>query len=295
MNSTRHLAAALLSVVMGIGSTPASAASPFADALLARYAALADDLAHTPFKRPIHLESTQTSADLKGEVYAVVEHPFGTVAAALKQADPWCDILILHLNVKQCRIHGSPQTRMLAVSLGKKHDQPLSDAQRMDFGYRVATSTPDYLNVQLNAAEGPLGTRDYRIAVEAIPLDDKHSFMHLSYAYGYGLAARLAMQGYLGTIGSGKVGFSVVGRKPGGEPLYVDNVRGVVERNTMRYYLAVDAYLGSLAASPREQQDRRLRDWFAATERYARQLHELSEDEYLAMKRKEIQRQQAAG
>ena len=35
-----------------------------------------------------------------------------------------------------------------------------------------------------------------------------------------------------------------------------------------------------------------LRDWFAATERYPRQLHELEQDEYLVMKRKEYQRQQ---
>jgi hypothetical protein len=102
----------------------------------------------------------------------------------------------------------------------------------------------------------------------------------------------MAMQGYLSTVGSGKVGFSVVDRR-GGQPVYVDNVRGVIERNTMRYYLAIDAYLGSLSAPPQERQERRLRDWFAATERYPRQLHEIDQADYLAMKRKEIQRQQA--
>jgi hypothetical protein len=128
--------------------------------------------------------------------------------------------------------------------------------------------------------------------VEAIPLDAQHSFLHMSYAYGYGFAARMAMQGYLSTVGSGKVGFSVVGQRDG-QPVYVDNVRGVVERNTMRYYLAVDAYLDSLSAPPQERQERRLRQWFAATERYARQLHEVDQADYLAMKRKEIARQQA--
>ena len=70
-------------------------------------------------------------------------------------------------------------------------------------------------------------------------------------------------------------------------------LRGVVERNTMRYYLAIEAYLGSLSAPPAEQQERRLRDWFAATERHARQLHEMERDEYLTMKRNEVQRQRA--
>jgi hypothetical protein len=39
--------------------------------------------------------------------------------------------------------------------------------------------------------------------------------------------------------------------------------------------------------------EKRLRDWFAAAERYPRQLHEMEQDEYLDMKRKEHLRQQA--
>jgi hypothetical protein len=263
-----------------------------ADTLRERHGALAAELSNNAFQRPIHLESTQTSGDLKGEVYAVVDHPFATLQTALRGAEQWCDILILHLNVKQCRALGGPPADAVAVSLGKKHDQPLADAYRVNFNYQLAASSPDYMKLLLNANEGPLGTRDYRIVVEAIPLDAKHSFLHLAYSYGYGFAARMAMQGYLSTVGSGKVGFSVVDRRAG-QPVYVDNVRGVVERNTMRYYLAIDAYLGSLSAPPQERQERRLRDWFAATERYARQLHEIDQGDYLAMKRKEIQRQQS--
>jgi hypothetical protein len=263
-----------------------------ADTLRERHAALASELSNNAFQRPIHLESTQSSGDLRGDVHAVVDHPFATLETALRGAEQWCDILILHLNVKQCRAMGGPPANALAVSLGKKHDQPLSDAYRVDFDYRLAASEPGYMMLQLNAGAGPLGTRDYRIVVEAIPLGEGRSFLHMAYSYGYGLAARVAMQGYLSTIGSGKVGFSVVDRRAG-QPVYVDNVRGVVERNTMRYYLAIDAYLGSLSAPPQARQERRLRDWFAATERYARQLHEIDQADYLAMKRKEIQRQHA--
>jgi hypothetical protein len=74
----------------------------------------------------------------------------------------------------------------------------------------------------------------------------------------------------------------------------VGNVRGVIERNTMRYYLAIDAYLDSLSAPPAQQQEKRLRDWYGATERYRQQLHEMEEADYMAMKRKEIARQQAS-
>jgi len=119
--------------------------------------------------------------------------------------------------------------------------------------------------------------------------------MHLSYSYGYGMAARLALQAYLSTLGSGKVGFSVIDKRPDGTPVYVGSVRGVVERNTMRYYLAIDSYLGALAVPPAQQVEKRLRDWFTATERYALQLHEMSEAEYLDMKRKEVARRAAPG
>ena len=70
--------------------------------------------------------------------------------------------------------------------------------------------------------------------------------MHLSYSYGSGVAGRLAMQGYLATAGADKVGFTVTGRDGSGQPIYIGGVRGAIERNAMRYYLAIDAHLASL-------------------------------------------------
>jgi hypothetical protein len=67
----------------------------------------------------------------------------------------------------------------------------------------------------------------------------------------------------------------------------------VVERNTMRYYLAIEAYLGELAIPRAQQFERRLAAWFAGVERYPVQLHELELGEYLALKREQAQRQQA--
>jgi hypothetical protein len=115
----------------------------------------------------------------------------------------------------------------------------------------------------------------------------------MSYSYAYGMAARMAMQGYLATVGRDKFGFSITGKSDVGKPVYIDGVRGVVERNTMRYYLAIEAYLGALSTPPADQTEKRLRDWFDAVERYPQQLHELDRNEYLDMKRREVQRQQA--
>ena len=62
----------------------------------------------------------------------------------------------------------------------------------------------------------------------------------------------------------------------------------------MRYYLAIDAYLASLAAPEGEQVERRIQAWFNASERYARQLREMDRATYVALKRGEYERQQTA-
>ena len=82
------------------------AAAPVADsapALLARYELLKVQLANNPFQLPLYLDSKQHSGDLRGDIFAVVDHPFATVSTSVRLADQWCAILLLHLNVKYCR------------------------------------------------------------------------------------------------------------------------------------------------------------------------------------------------
>ena len=288
---TRQLRGALALLLLGALAL-GNASAQDANTMRARHASLSEQLAKNPFQRPLHLESTQDSGNLKGEVYAVVDQPFSVMGEALQGMDHWCDLLILHLNVKSCAFTSKP-TDVLSLYVGRKFDQPLEDAYRVNFSYSVPAASADYLRVQLAADDGPMSTRDYRLALEAVPLDAKRSFIHMSYSYGYGVAARLAMQGYLATVGRDKIGFSIVSKDADGKPVYVDGVRGVVERNTMRYYLAIEAYLGAYGSPPAEQQEKRLRDWFAATERHALQLHETERNDYLEMKRREVQRQQS--
>jgi hypothetical protein len=61
----------------------------------------------------------------------------------------------------------------------------------------------------------------------------------------------------------------------------------------MRYYLAIESYLASLAQPPGRQFASRIERWFDATEQYRRQLHEMDRPTYLAMKQSEHARQQA--
>jgi hypothetical protein len=269
-----------------------SAYAQDANSLKARHAALREQLADNRFQRPLYLESSQASGNLKGDIYALVERPYAVVGPALQGMDRWCDILILHLNVKNCRT-SAPKADTLSLRIGRKHDQPLAEAYLVEFLYKVTAAKPDYLQVVLNAEKGPLGTSRYRIVLEVAELDAQRSFLHLSYSYVSGMAARLAMQGYLATTGRNKVGFSIVGSKANGQPVYMSGMRGVVERNTMRYYLAIEAYLGALSAPEPSRLEKRLNDWHAGIERYPVQLHELERGEYLEMKHREIQRQQA--
>lgn len=285
------LVACLLLLAAGQGIA-AEAGANSAAALRAKYAELGPQLSNNPFKRPLHLVSTETSNQLKGDIYALVDYPFAAVSETLTDPADWCDVLILHLNTKYCRASTNKTGSMLAVSIGKKIFQQLDDAHRVNFAYTVATTTPEYFDVGLYSPKGPLGTSDYRIQLEAVSAQAGKTFLHLTYSYTHNFTARLAMQGYLATIGSGKVGFTQTGKQSNGQPEYIGGVRGVVERNTMRYYLAIDAYLGELSTPPAERLEKRLQTWFNATERYAQQLHEVERADYLDMKRREYQRQQ---
>ena len=271
-----------------LAAEPDSAAS--AATLLDKYAALEKQFGKTAFGRPLVLESSEDSGSVNGNAYAVLDAPFNTVSTTFKGPTHWCEVMILHINTKYCRATSENSPTMLKVNIGKKTPQELEDAFALEFAMRQVSASPRYLAVRLNAEKGPLGTNNYRIELQAVPLPSGKTFMHLRYAYGYGVAGRLAMQGYLATVGSGKVGFTHVNgdQKQG----YVGGIRGTVERNTVRYYLAIEAYLASLNRPPAQQLNARLEHWFDATEQFPQQLHELDRESYLSMKRDEYLRQQ---
>jgi hypothetical protein len=240
----------------------------------------------------LHLESSEASGHLTGDIYAIIERPYGMVGTALQNMGAWCDILMLHTTVKDCWKSNAGGMDMLAVMITRRYDQPPEDGRRVDFAYKVGAANAGYLQVVLDAESGPLGTKNYRIMLEAAPLDARRSFVHLSYSYASGIAARLAMQLYLTTSGRDKVGFTIVGRRDDGRPIYIDGFRGVMERNAMRYFLAIEAYLGALNVPPSQRLEYRLRNWHAAIHRYPAQLHDVERDEYLEMKRREAKRRQ---
>jgi hypothetical protein len=259
-----------------------------AEGLRSRHTALRAELAENPFGRALHVESSESGAEHKGAIYAVIDEPFKRLGTALRRAEQWCEVLVLQANVKHCEAANGGET--LAIFVARKPSDPLEEAYRAEFKYGVPAASSEYLRVALHAPDGPLGTTDYRIRLEATPLDASRTFLHLAYSYTLRGAARIGMNMYLATSGREKVGFSVVDRSPEGKPVYVGGVRGMVERTTMRYYLALEAYLDTLDAPAPERVEKRLRAFHAGLERYRRQLHELDLAEYLEIKRRDVSR-----
>jgi hypothetical protein len=269
----RTLAGALLLLLAALAQQALAAApeNSSAQALRATHQRLSDKLDKSSFGRPVQLDSMETADGLQGDVYAVVEHPLVEIGTALKGSAHWCEMLTLYVV--------------------RRYDKPIDQAFELPFVYRVASATPEHLMVELSAESGPLGTSNYRVTLEAVALDERKSFLHFSYSYDHNTMVRLGTMAYLATFGSDKVGFTVLGKTPEGQPDYIRGLRGLVERNAMRYFLTLDAYLS--APGP-EQADRRQRRWFAAAEQYPRQLHEVDLDTYLALKREDRQRDGAS-
>jgi hypothetical protein len=229
-----------------------------------------------PFGKNLRVDSTVAGGTHKGEIHAVVDQPYAVAAAALARPAHWCEILTLQVNIKRCTSTNGSITAFIT----RKPRDTADDAHRIDFSFEASNAKA--LHVALNAPSGPMGTKDYQIRLHATPLDAKRTSLHFTYTYTLGTMARLAMDAYLAGPGREKTGFSVAERRPDGTPVYVDGVRGVVERSAMRYYLAVDASL-----PPAQPLETRLRRWYSGIERHPQLKERVGRDEYVEMKRRE--------
>ena len=288
----RRAAAFIVAWVSCVSAALANTPADPSAALRARYAALSQQLENSAIQRGLYLESTDSARAPRGDAYAVVDYPFATAAAAFATPENWCESLILHLNVQYCRASTTDGRLQLSAAVGKKTNQPLDDTYRINFVYKLAESSANYTRVELSSRKGPLGTGNYLIVLELTALDERRAFMHIQYSYTQGFMARCATSVYFSTSGRDKVGFTWI-HAADDPPRLVRGIRGALERNTMRYYLAFDAYLHALGSPAPQRFEQSLERWFADTERFARQLHEVKHDDYMAMKRGQYLRQQA--
>jgi hypothetical protein len=236
---------------------------------------------------PVYIQSSDADQTTLGEVYGIVPHPYDDVRTALATPETWCDIAPLHLNIKACTYQHIDNNDIITFYAGRKYYEKADDVYQLSYHFQLSQTESNYFQVKLLAKDGSMGTSDYHISVEAIPLDDSRTFIHFRYSYHYNFLTSMGMNTYLATIGRNKVGFSVASKDKNGKPTYVGGVRGIIERNTIRYYFAIESYLDTIQMRPEKRFDARLNKWFNLTEKYPLQLHEMSRQDYLQYKEKE--------
>ena len=279
----------LLILALTLGA-PARALEPASAAeLMAKRQELQSALRDNAFGEPLVIASKELGDRIEGDVYAELPYAFDTVAAAFRTGEDVCELLFLHLNVHAC----TPSEGGVVLVAGPKKSGGAGMTAQMRYAMRTEVDAPGHLRVVLTAPTGPLSTSDYRMVFEAAAIDAARSFVHFGYAHNTGLLARMAMQTYLATAGRDKIGFSVVGRDAEARPKHVRGERGSLERNVMRYYLALLAHCRERSGTPAERMQARLHTWFALTERHAAQLHEYELAEYLAEKQRDLARMAA--
>jgi hypothetical protein len=270
------------------GAGPAAEPGAAAAALASRYGGLAGALAQSPFGMPLVVRSRDEGALAEGEILGLVPHSYPAIAAAFASPRAFCDVAALHPNVKGCAHARAGGEDRITLYAGRKHYEPAGSAYTQEFSALAREVGDGYLRLVLRSPDGPLGTRDYVFTLEAMPAGDA-TFIAVRYAYRPSLASRAATAGYLATAGSGKTGFSTGDAGAGGGP--ARGVRGVVERNAMRHYLALIAVLDTGAVAEPARAAARLDRYYTLTDRFATQLREYDRAEYVAIKTREFTEQ----
>jgi hypothetical protein len=279
-------------IVFSAGFAPA-AEKPLKgqDILLDTYHRNMTKLERNSFGLPLFLESFERNDRVHVDVYGIFDYPFSSVVNVLKVPANWCDIVSLHPNVKACTYREIPGTWRLVFYIGRKIYQPPEDTRQVIYHYRKVDQQQGYLDIILDADEGPFGTKDHRMRFEALPLEGGRTFVHVSYAYSDSVALRLAEKVYFATLGRSKVGFTVTGTDRNGKPVYIGGPRGAVERNAVRYYLAIQSFMSTLRYPEERRVSMRTIKWYDLTGRYREQLFELDKKDYLTFKTKEHKNQ----
>lgn len=276
-------------------SLPAAASSTAPDAqyaeqplhvvreeLTEKYNKVEKELGKSPFPVPFFIESAVSKNASRVDIYGIVNYPFDLVKKEFLVPANWCEVVLPHVKVGACTYKKVNDTWLLNIYNVDKISEPPEDAYQMKFEYRVSGLQARYFDVLLTAHEGPFHTKEHQFGLEAMPLSEGTTFIHLRYSYRYSALTYLLMK----LFGGSKVGFSVTGTDNNGSPVYVDGLRGSVERDVACYYLAILAYLDTLKSPSEQRYQKRISEWYDLTARFKKQLLEMEKEEYLTHKKK---------
>jgi hypothetical protein len=261
------------------------------------YQSMRPRMAQTPFQRALALDSTEAAGRTSGDIYAVMDIALANLELVNRDPQRWCEILLLLSNAKNCAVGAADGAAALLLRMGTKGPQELGGTTPLSFRFATSAAQTPVLETRLNSDDGPMGTKEGVLSLRAIALGADKSFVHLHYSYRSSLAGRIATEVYLQTLGRGKVGFSTEKAPPETagprtESPFVGGVRGIIERNTMRYFLGLGCALQFASTKAPERRFGLMAPcWYDETERYPVQLHEMPRQDYLTMKQQEYARE----
>ena len=238
-----------------------------------------------PADLPIQVFSADREGVLEAKIHAVLDRDFSSLAEILSSPANWCELVPVVLNVKACTWQTGADTTQLTFYVGRKFYEPPEKAYKLNYDFILKAFRDDYFHIALVAEEGPLGTSDYLLEVEAIELSGK-TFLAVRTSYRSSAISRFGTRGYMATLGRDKIGFTVTGGDAD-NPEYIQGIRGIVERNAVRYYLALQAFLETQQLQPDLRFAAAAELWYDLTEQFHDQLYEMDRADYLDIKRRE--------
>ena len=256
--------------------------------------------ATTPDPAALFLESLQVTSEekagrLSAQVAGTLPVDFKTLADVLENPASWCEFIPLNFNVKACLFKEGE----LQIYISRKFYDPPENAHLLRYRFERVVREEGRLLMVLTCKNGPAGTKDFRLELEARPAP-AGSELRLVSSHRQSLISRVATNAYLSSSGRHKIGFSVTGEDGNGRPVYVKGIKAMVERTVVRYFFALSAYLETGELPPQERFAARLNTWFSQSEKFP-QLQEMPREQYIQAKMKErenqerLQRQAARG
>ena len=232
-------------------------------------------------------QSTSDNGEVETAVAVVIEGiDIEEASVALRGPGAWCEVMFLHLNIKSCVNGENENGQWMRLYMGRKFYQDPRNVEQIEMRFSSGTTDDGVRWVTLTADEGPFNTSDYRLVLSAIEAENG-TYAQIGSSQKAGRAASWAIKLYYATLARGKIGFSVVGADREGDPEYSTGDEAMLERNVVRYLIAIRAYMQTYTMSGIEGMRERAAMWFDATEEYAAQLHEVDREDYLRNKDRE--------